>query len=556
MKFHVPFLLIVMIALAFFGCETDDEKKSDGPKQPIETVESISVDPTTHTMEVNEFIVLDVTTEPASVTVTWSSSDDTVATVNSSRRVLGISEGTATITATAGGKTATCVVTITKATKNYVEIQGETIVHILPRLVGSNSFGSQLGTANTDGSYTFDGTAETWSGGGAQYTFPVPRANIDTWKISDYQVAEVHFKTTDGSVQAGGKKFGGNEDLRPYPDTNSSLLSFDSAANSGVLVYKVIIGETGSGIGLQRNSGGPATVMIEKVVFSKLAIHTITFSGGDYAGMSAISPISIPDGRTVNFYGSYSMPMRPRWSGHSFTGWKDVTADTDFDSSQPITKNWALTAQWEDGDPVAADMRLNLDPSTWGVLPPSAANTSGNPTWTWPSEYAVTDYDRDTGVLTLTFNGSNRQRAIIPLSNEQIEELMYTDAGGVTFRIVGTVKDEDGNEFPVETSVAAEDNAVFNAEFRLHLGNPSGGGSWNGTTTGLQTSLRSHMAEYATFVTNRSPSLLGWFMIQAMYKDESGNDGTQFGFPKVIITIESVTIELGDTTKPPTPPNP
>ncbi|MCH5461501.1 Ig-like domain-containing protein [Secundilactobacillus sp. HBUAS58055] len=48
-------------------------------------------------------------------TVTWSSSDDTVATVDTTGKVTGVKAGTATITATASGKTATSAVTVTEA---------------------------------------------------------------------------------------------------------------------------------------------------------------------------------------------------------------------------------------------------------------------------------------------------------------------------------------------------------------------------------------------------------------------------------------------------------
>lgn len=49
-------------------------------------------------------------------TVTWSSSNEVVATVVDGL-VTAIAEGTAVITAEAGGKTATCTVTVTPADK-------------------------------------------------------------------------------------------------------------------------------------------------------------------------------------------------------------------------------------------------------------------------------------------------------------------------------------------------------------------------------------------------------------------------------------------------------
>lgn len=51
----------------------------------------------------------------ASGTTTWASSDPAVATVSASGLVTGVSAGTATITATRGGKTDTCAVAVTEA---------------------------------------------------------------------------------------------------------------------------------------------------------------------------------------------------------------------------------------------------------------------------------------------------------------------------------------------------------------------------------------------------------------------------------------------------------
>ena len=45
-------------------------------------------------------------------TVTWSSNNPSVATVDANGRVTAVKEGTAVITATVGGKAATCTVTV------------------------------------------------------------------------------------------------------------------------------------------------------------------------------------------------------------------------------------------------------------------------------------------------------------------------------------------------------------------------------------------------------------------------------------------------------------
>ena len=79
---------------------------------------SVSVSPSTASIEAGSTTQLTETVLPANATdksVTWSSSNTSVATVNSSGLVTGVSAGNATITVTTvdGSKTATCAITVT-----------------------------------------------------------------------------------------------------------------------------------------------------------------------------------------------------------------------------------------------------------------------------------------------------------------------------------------------------------------------------------------------------------------------------------------------------------
>lgn len=79
------------------------------------SVESVTLDNEELTLYVGDTAALTATVTPSdAATVTWKSSDSTVATV-SNGKVTAVKEGTATITATAGGKSATCKVTVTAA---------------------------------------------------------------------------------------------------------------------------------------------------------------------------------------------------------------------------------------------------------------------------------------------------------------------------------------------------------------------------------------------------------------------------------------------------------
>ena len=87
------------------------------PIAPPPVVTGIGVTPSTATVTAGETVALTATLSPAGATgtITWSTSDDQVATVNENGVVSGVAEGSATITATCGEFTDTCAVTVEAA---------------------------------------------------------------------------------------------------------------------------------------------------------------------------------------------------------------------------------------------------------------------------------------------------------------------------------------------------------------------------------------------------------------------------------------------------------
>lgn len=83
----------------------------------IKSETSISLDKTTATLEVPNTLKLNATTN-SDKTISWTSSKENVATVDSNGNVKAIAEGTTVITATVDGKSATCTITVTKANNN------------------------------------------------------------------------------------------------------------------------------------------------------------------------------------------------------------------------------------------------------------------------------------------------------------------------------------------------------------------------------------------------------------------------------------------------------
>lgn len=83
----------------------------------VETT-GIALDKSEHTIAAGESFTLTATVSPADATdktVTWASSDESVATVDANGKVTAVKEGTVTITATSGGgaHSASCAVTVT-----------------------------------------------------------------------------------------------------------------------------------------------------------------------------------------------------------------------------------------------------------------------------------------------------------------------------------------------------------------------------------------------------------------------------------------------------------
>ncbi|AVR55604.1 major tail protein [Staphylococcus phage phiSA_BS2] len=102
-----------------FENESGESDKVDVPEFKTKSVGvvSISLDNSTLSLETEGTGQLNVTVNPSdadNTNVTFSSSDESVATVDNTGSVLAIGAGTATITATSedGNKTATCEVTV------------------------------------------------------------------------------------------------------------------------------------------------------------------------------------------------------------------------------------------------------------------------------------------------------------------------------------------------------------------------------------------------------------------------------------------------------------
>ena len=104
-KFLIPLATAVVLALS---CE----------KTPKEVaVSGVSIDRSTVEMTIGQTVQLSATVTPSDATdqsITWSSTKNSVATVNNNGLVTAVAEGRTTIKARVGGKTSACIVTVKK----------------------------------------------------------------------------------------------------------------------------------------------------------------------------------------------------------------------------------------------------------------------------------------------------------------------------------------------------------------------------------------------------------------------------------------------------------
>ena len=150
----------------------------------IKPVTGISLDQTTLSLDQGATATLTATVEPADAgdkTVTWTSSKESVATVNANGVVTAVGAGSATITAKAGEFEATCAVTVTGAN---VPVTGITLDK----------------SAFYNGSYVMEGNSAALT---ATVTPDYATDKTVTWTSSDESVATVDANGVVNALKAG-----------------------------------------------------------------------------------------------------------------------------------------------------------------------------------------------------------------------------------------------------------------------------------------------------------------------------------------------------------------
>lgn len=104
--------LVMALGLAAPSLAEDDDDAGPGEGDEPAVAASITLDNTELEIVTGKTATLHATTTPPGVDVVWSSSNSDVAEVDNNGHVTAVSAGPATITAAAGEKTASCIVTV------------------------------------------------------------------------------------------------------------------------------------------------------------------------------------------------------------------------------------------------------------------------------------------------------------------------------------------------------------------------------------------------------------------------------------------------------------
>lgn len=111
----------------FNGCSLIDEPNIPNSEEedPI-PLTGLTITPASYEMSVSEEITLQITKTPANAnsTITWTSSDSTIATVDDSGKVIAIKEGTTTITASSGNIKSTSSIIVKQTEHDEPETYG------------------------------------------------------------------------------------------------------------------------------------------------------------------------------------------------------------------------------------------------------------------------------------------------------------------------------------------------------------------------------------------------------------------------------------------------
>ena len=251
----------------------------------IIAVSSVELDNSTLSLVEGDSAQLKATVSPLQATdrtVTWSSSDEAVASVDANGKVTALTPGTATITATAGDQSATCEITVSK---RIVDVTSVSLDH--PTLVIQLEDSAQL-TATVSPDDATDKTV-SWSSSDATV------ASVD----ANGKVTALKIGTATITAKAGDQSATCKVTVKPIPVTSISLdhptleIQLEDSAQLTATVGPA--NATDKTVSWSSSDGSVASVDANgKVTGLKIGTATITAKAGDQSATCKVTVKPIP----------------------------------------------------------------------------------------------------------------------------------------------------------------------------------------------------------------------------------------------------------------------
>lgn len=281
-----------------------------GGEETIVNVNGISVNPTTASLTVGGHQQLEASIIPSDATnqnYSWTSSNNSVATISSSGYVTAISAGNATMTATSedGGFTATCIVTVSAATINVTGVS-------LNPTTASIKVDGNIKLAATVSPSDATNKAVTWSSSnsgvaavsdtGVVSGVSAGTATITVKTVDGNKTATCSVKVTENSSSATGEFI---------INTSNATDKYTSGTTEKIGGYDIVFNQVGTSytsgyMQFKRNQGYIYNSDSIAGLYSLLLdCGSKSFSGTLYSG-SSLDDLSHT--QTVNGSGTYSIP--------------------------------------------------------------------------------------------------------------------------------------------------------------------------------------------------------------------------------------------------------
>ena len=303
------------------------------------SVTDVTLDKTEAALTQGETVQLTATVKPDDATdktLTWSTSDSKVATVDETGKVTAVETGSATITAKAGDKTATCAVTVTAKVievteitldKTEVEIiEGET-AQLTATVKPDDATDKSIEWTSSDESVaTVDNSGKVTAVSEGKVTITVKTSNLAQSASCDITVKAASIPVTGVNIDSWIINIGVNETsaiaytIQPENATNKEV-SF-SSDNTDV----VAVDSEGTLVGISSGSakvivttvdGGFSSVCTVNVVGS---VGTIEVDGFFYKDYGTASLELIPDPSGIKKYsGDITIPGKVTYKGIEYT---------------------------------------------------------------------------------------------------------------------------------------------------------------------------------------------------------------------------------------------